>query len=138
MPIQIDTLKLTSLAADGAVYGMVWVHPSSSHAHLLTGIFLSMFVVCGYDLVRRAMRKESQLSWPMVVAGMLLILLATIRFALNAAYVAIGFLQHDTHAQRIAFFHNVKNDIFRARHIVFIIVQLVADLFAVRRRILVV
>ncbi|KAI0738427.1 hypothetical protein C8Q80DRAFT_243316 [Daedaleopsis nitida] len=112
--VPIDTLKLASLAVDGPLYG----------------VFVCMVIVCGYDLLRRAIRKETQLSWPMMLAGGLLIVLATIRFILNAVYVGTAFLDHDTRAARQAYFHNVKNDIFRTRHVIFVLVQFVGDSFA--------
>lgn len=90
-----------------------------------------MFVVCGYDLVRRAHRKEARLCWPMVLAGGLLILLATIRYALNAIYVAVAFLDHDTPLSRQDYFHDVTNRMFQARHAIFVVVQLVLDSFVV-------
>lgn len=92
-----------------------------------------MFTVCGYDLYRRAARKETRISWPMAVTGISLILLATARFILNITYVFLAFIHHGDHrAERIAFFHDLTQPVFIARHCVFLVVQLVGDSFVVR------
>ena len=91
-----------------------------------------MVVVCGYDLYRRARRGETRLSWPMVATGTSLILLATVRFILNAAYIFLAFIRHDTRAERIAFFRDLHQPIFIARHVIFLMVQFIGDSFVVR------
>ncbi|KAI0738430.1 hypothetical protein C8Q80DRAFT_243485 [Daedaleopsis nitida] len=117
MPMLVDTAELVGLAVEGPLYG----------------IFLCMFTVCGYDLVRRASRGETRLRWPMAITGVSLIVLATIRFALNVTFVVSGFLHHNTREERLAYFRDVTHPIFVARHVVFITVQPVGDSFVIYR-----
>ncbi|KAH9940727.1 uncharacterized protein BXZ73DRAFT_98556 [Epithele typhae] len=117
MPMLVDTAELTGLAVEGPLYG----------------VFLCMFVVCGHDLYRRAARRETRLSWPMVTTGLSLILLATARFVLNVAYVFLAFIHQETRPDRIAFIRDLTQPIFLARHWIFLVVQLIGDSFVIYR-----
>ncbi|KAI0794279.1 hypothetical protein C8Q74DRAFT_567182 [Fomes fomentarius] len=113
MPILIDSAELAGLAIEGPLYG----------------IFLSLFFICGYDLLRRRATNETQISWPMVVAGVLLILLATARFAVDVTYIFIAFIHNDPRSARLAFLQDVTPHIFTAKHALFITSLFIGDLF---------
>ncbi|KAH9945032.1 uncharacterized protein BXZ73DRAFT_96020 [Epithele typhae] len=109
MPLLIDSAELAGLAAEG--------------------VFVCLFCVCGYDLVRRRARYKSQLSWPMVVAGVLLIVLATARFAVDTANVFVAFIHHDPRPARLGYLEDVTAPLFRTKHTILIAVLLVGDSF---------
>lgn len=90
-----------------------------------------MFCVCGYDLVQRRTRFKSQLSWPMVLAGVLLIVLAFARFSVDTANVFVAFIQHDTRAARIGYLQDVTQPLFTTKHSLLVAVLLVGDSFVV-------
>ncbi|KAI0675870.1 hypothetical protein C8Q78DRAFT_354923 [Trametes maxima] len=113
MPMLIDTAELAGLAAEGALYG----------------VFVCLFCVCGYDLVQRRIRLKSQLSWPMALAGILLILLATARFVVDCTNIFVAFILHDTRATRLAYLLDVKAPLFTTKHSIFISTLLVGDSF---------
>ncbi|TBU38607.1 hypothetical protein BD309DRAFT_874014 [Dichomitus squalens] len=119
MPMLIDVAELAGLAAEGALYG----------------IFLCLFCVCGYDLVRRRARQESELSWPMVTAGVLLIVLATARFIVDIANVFVAFIRHDPRSARLAYLEDVTQPLFTTKHILFITSLFVGDSFVSGERI---
>ena len=56
------------------------------------GIFICLFSVCRYDLYRRRTTGETHISSPMLVAGVLLITLATARFVVDVTYLFIAFI----------------------------------------------
>lgn len=93
---------------------------------------MCLFAVCGYDLVRRRRRHGSQLSWPMVSAGVLLILLATARFAVDTANVFEAFIKHDPRTARIGYLADVTQPLFTTKHSLLVAVLLVGDSFVVR------
>ncbi|KAI0824924.1 hypothetical protein BC628DRAFT_1321404 [Trametes gibbosa] len=111
--MQIDAAELVGLAVEGAMYGF----------------FLCLFCVCGYDLIRRRARVGSQLSWPMLVAGMLLIVLATARFVVDTTNVFVAFIQHGPRSARIAYLADVTQTLFITRHSLLIAALLVGDSF---------
>ncbi|KAI0675869.1 hypothetical protein C8Q78DRAFT_964526 [Trametes maxima] len=113
MPILIDTAELAGLAAEGALYG----------------VFVCLFFVCGYDLVDRRIRLKSQLSWPMVLAGTLLILLATARFIVDCTNIFVAFIRHDPREARLAYLLDVTEPLFTTKHSIFISTLLVGDSF---------
>ncbi|KAI0765179.1 hypothetical protein C8Q74DRAFT_1204758 [Fomes fomentarius] len=113
MPMLIDTAELAGIAAEGGLYG----------------IFVCLFFVCGYDLIRRRARTGSQLSWPMVVAGVLLIFLATARFSVDTANVFVAFIAHDPRDARLAYLSDVTQRLFITKHSILIAVLLVGDSF---------
>ncbi|KAI0628050.1 hypothetical protein C8Q77DRAFT_1068729 [Trametes polyzona] len=113
MPLLIDTAELAGLAAEGVLYG----------------IFLCLFCISGYGLVERRKRLNTQLSWPMVVAGILLILLATIRFVVDCANIFVGFIRHDPREARLAYFEDVTQPLFATKHTTFITTLLIGDSF---------
>ncbi|KAM5541845.1 hypothetical protein V8D89_004574 [Ganoderma adspersum] len=113
MPMIIDVAELAGLAAEGALYG----------------VFVCLFAVCGYDLVRRRKRHGSQLSWPMVSAGVLLIVLATARFAVDTANVFEAFIKHDPRAARVGYLADVTQPLFTTKHSLLVAVLLVGDSF---------
>ncbi|KAG7089810.1 hypothetical protein E1B28_011459 [Marasmius oreades] len=113
MPMLIDTAELSGLAAEGALYG----------------IFLSLFTVCTRDLWRRRRRRKTTLSWPMVVAGFLLILLATARFIVDCANISVAFIHHDPRSARIAYLQDVTQPLFTAKHMILIVSLLIGDSF---------
>lgn len=95
------------------------------------GVFVCLFFVCGYDLVRRRARTGSQLSWPMVVAAVLLVLLATARFSVDTANVFVAFIAHDPRHARLAYLSDVTQRLFTTKHSILIAVLLVGDSFVV-------
>ncbi|KAG7089803.1 hypothetical protein E1B28_011453 [Marasmius oreades] len=113
MPMLIDTAELSGLAAEGALYG----------------VFLSLFTVCTRDLWLRRRRRKTTLSWPMVVAGFLLILLATARFVVDCAYISVAFIHHDPRSARIAYLQDVTQPLFTAKHMILIVSLLIGDSF---------
>ncbi|KAI1789487.1 hypothetical protein LXA43DRAFT_1154424 [Ganoderma leucocontextum] len=113
MPMLIDVAELAGLAAEGALYG----------------VFVCLFCVCGYDLVRRRKRHGSQLSWPMVLAAVMLILLATARFAVDTANVFAAFIKHDPRTARIGYLADVTQPLFTTKHSILVAVLLVGDSF---------
>ncbi|TBU28256.1 hypothetical protein BD311DRAFT_758701 [Dichomitus squalens] len=113
MPMLIDVAELAGLAAEGTLYG----------------VFVCLFCVCSYDLVRRRARYGSQLSWPMIIAGVLLILLATARFAVDTSNVFVAFIHHDPRSARIAYLADVTQPLFTTKHSILIAVLLVGDSF---------
>ncbi|KAF5372441.1 hypothetical protein D9757_009925 [Collybiopsis confluens] len=113
MPMLIDTAELSGLAAEGALYG----------------IFLCLFFVCTRDLLRRRRRRKSALSWPMILAGILLILLATARFIVDCANVSVAFIHHDPRSARIAYLQDVTQPLFTTKHMILIVSLLIGDSF---------
>ncbi|OSD02601.1 hypothetical protein PYCCODRAFT_1425172 [Trametes coccinea BRFM310] len=111
--MQIDTAELAGLAAEGGLYG----------------VFVCLYFVCGYDLTQRRARFKSQLSWPMVLAGTLLIILATARFAVDTTNVFVAFIHHDPRAARLAYLADVTQPLFTTKHSLLIAVLLVGDSF---------
>ncbi|CDO72818.1 hypothetical protein BN946_scf185002.g3 [Trametes cinnabarina] len=111
--MQIDTAELAGLAAEGGLYG----------------VFVCLFFVCGYDLVRRRARFNSQLSWPMILAAVLLIILATARFAVDTTNVFVAFIHHDPRPARLAYLADVTQPLFITKHSLLIAVLLVGDSF---------
>ena len=97
----------------------------------LTGVFICLFGVCGYDLYRRRGSGETQISWPMLVAGILLIVLATARFVVDVTYLFVAFIHRDTREARLAFLGDVTVELFITKHALFITSLLVGDLFVV-------
>lgn len=98
----------------------------------LLGIFLCLFCVCGYDLVDRRKRLGTQLSWPMVLAGVLLIILAIVRFFVDCSNIFVAFIRHDPREARLAYLEDVTQPLFITRHCIFITALLVGDSFVVR------
>ncbi|KAM5543933.1 hypothetical protein V8D89_002550 [Ganoderma adspersum] len=113
MPMLIDVAELAGLAAEGALYG----------------VFVCLFAVCGYDLVRRRKRHGSQLSLPMISAGVLLIALATARFCVDTANVFEAFIKHDPRLARIGYLEDVTQPLFTTKHSILVAVLLVGDSF---------
>ncbi|KAI0652735.1 hypothetical protein C8Q79DRAFT_118161 [Trametes meyenii] len=113
MAVLIDTAELSGLAIEGVLYG----------------IFVSLFCVCGYDLVSHQAQRRRRLGWPMVTAGVLLILLATARFAVDCAYVSVAFIHRDPRAARLAYLQDVKVPLYTTKHCLFIADLLVGDSF---------
>ncbi|KAI9061592.1 hypothetical protein FKP32DRAFT_1575597 [Trametes sanguinea] len=111
--MQIDTAELAGLAAEGGLYG----------------VFVCLYFVCGYDLTQRRARFKSQLSWPMVLAGTLLIILATARFAVDTTNVFVAFIHHDPRPARLAYLADVTQPLFTTKHSLLIAVLLVGDSF---------
>ncbi len=68
----------------------------------------------------------------MVVAGVLLILLATARFAVDVTYIFIAFIHNDPRSARLAFLQDVTEHIFIVKHALFITSLFIGDLFVVR------
>ncbi|KAL7283022.1 hypothetical protein ACG7TL_002446 [Trametes sanguinea] len=113
MPLLVDTAEMAGLAAEGALYG----------------VFICMFCVCGYDLVMRRRRLRAQLSWPMVLAGLLLFLLATARFIVDCTNIFIAFIHHDARVARLAYLMDVTQPLFITKHCINIITLFVGDSF---------
>ncbi len=139
MPILIDSAELAGLAIEGPLYGtshprlrLLRAHANPALFFLSTGIFLSLFIICAYDLLRRRATNETQISWPMVVAGVSLILLATARFVVDVTYIFIAFIHNDPRTARLAFLQDVTPHIFIAKHALFITSLFIGDLFVVR------
>lgn len=68
----------------------------------------------------------------MIVAGVLLVVLATARFVVDVSYLFIAFIHRDTREARLEFLQDVTADIFITKHAIFITSLLVGDLFVVR------
>ncbi|KAL1950902.1 hypothetical protein VTO73DRAFT_51 [Trametes versicolor] len=113
MTILIDTAELAGLAVEGVLYG----------------IFLCLFCVCGYDLANRRGQFRRRLSWPMAAAGVLLILFATARFAVDCANIFTAFIRHDPRTARLGYLQDVKEPLFTTKHCLFIADLLVGDSF---------
>ncbi|KAI0673994.1 hypothetical protein C8Q78DRAFT_1068177 [Trametes maxima] len=113
MTVLIDTAELAGLAVEGALYG----------------IFVSLFCTCGYDLVNHQAQRRRRLGWPMVTAGVLLILLATARFAVDCSYITVAFIHRDPRAARLAYLQDVKVPLYTTKHCLFIADLLVGDSF---------
>ncbi|OJT09794.1 hypothetical protein TRAPUB_13753 [Trametes pubescens] len=111
--LQIDTAELAGLAAEGVLFG----------------IFICLFCVCGYDLVDRRKRLNTQLSWPMVLAGVLLIILAIVRFFVDCSNIFVAFIRHDPREARLAYLEDVTQPLFITKHCIFITALLVGDSF---------
>ena len=71
-------------------------------------------------------------SWPMVVAGVLLIVLATARFVVDVAYIFVTCINDNPRSGRLVFLQQVTYGLFIAKHALFIISLLIGDLFLVR------
>ena len=93
---------------------------------------MCLFVVCGYDLVRRRKRHGAQLNLPMISAGALLILLATARFCVDTANVFEAFIKNDPRIARIGYLEDVTQPLFTTKHSILVAVLLVGDSFVVR------
>ena len=142
MPMLIDVAELAGLAAEGALYGTpppriafklhAYTYLSLPLLFLLRpGVFVCLFAVCGYDLVRRRKRHGAQLNLPMVSAGVLLILLATARFCVDTANVFEAFIRHDPRIARIGYLEDVTQPLFTTKHSILVAVLLVGDSFVV-------
>ena len=68
----------------------------------------------------------------MVSAGVLLILLATARFAVDTANVFEAFIKHDPRTARIGYLADVTQPLFTTKHSLLVAVLLVGDSFVVR------
>ncbi|KAH9849001.1 hypothetical protein C2E23DRAFT_684261, partial [Lenzites betulinus] len=111
--MQIDTAELAGLAVEGGLYG----------------VFVCLFGVCGYDLMQRRARVGTQLSWPMVLASVLLIIIATVRFVVDTANIFVAFIRHDPRSLRIAYLTDVTQPLFTTRHSLLIVALLIGDSF---------
>lgn len=137
MTILIDTAELAGLAVEGVLYGTPAPYLLSHHTLTQTvydpGIFLCLFCVCGYDLANRRGQFRRRLSWPMAAAGVLLILFATARFAVDCANIFTAFIRHDPRTARLGYLQDVKEPLFTTKHCLFIADLLVGDSFVVRQ-----
>ncbi|VDB85121.1 unnamed protein product [Peniophora sp. CBMAI 1063] len=113
MPMLIDVAELSGLAVEGALYG----------------VFLCLFLVCAFDLLKRRARGKATLNWPVAVAGVLLIVLATARFSVDTANVFVAFISHDPREARIAYLADPTQPLFTTKHSILICVLLVGDSF---------
>ena len=82
--------------------------------------------------MRRRKRHGSQLNLPMMSAGVLLIVLATARFAVDTATVFEAFIKHDPRTARIGYLADVTQPLFTTKHSILVAVLLVGDSFVVR------
>ncbi len=69
----------------------------------------------------------------MVLAGVMLILLATARFAVDTANGFEAFIKHDPRTARIGYLADVTQPLFTTKHSLLVAVLLVGDSFVVRR-----
>ncbi|KAH9851891.1 hypothetical protein C2E23DRAFT_886105 [Lenzites betulinus] len=113
MSLLIDTAELAGLAAEGVLYGA----------------FLCLFFVCGYDLVDRRKRLNAPLNFPMVLAAVLLITLATARFIVDCTNIFVAFIHHDPREARLAYLQDVTQPLFTTKHCIYITTLLVGDSF---------
>ena len=95
------------------------------------GVFLCLFCVCGYDLARRRARQGSQLNWPMVTTGVMLIVLATARFVVDTANIFVAFIRHDPRSARLEYLQDVTQPLFTTKHLLFITSLFIGDSFVV-------
>ena len=63
----------------------------------------------------------------MAAAGVMLILLATARFAVDCANIFDAFISHDPRSARLAYLQDVKQPLFTTKHSIFIADLLVGD-----------
>lgn len=98
----------------------------------IAGVFLCLFLVCAFDLLKRRARGKATLNWPVCVAGILLIVLATARFSVDTANVFVAFIKHDPREARIAYLADPTQPLFTTKHSILICVLLVGDSFVVR------
>ena len=68
----------------------------------------------------------------MVIAGVLLVLLATARFGVDTTNVFVAFIRHGPREERIAYLDDVREPLFQTKHTLLILVLLVGDSFVVR------
>ena len=69
----------------------------------------------------------------MISAGVMLILLATARFAVDTANVFEAFIKHDPRTARVGYLADVTQPLFTTKHSILVAVLLVGDSFVVRR-----
>ena len=69
----------------------------------------------------------------MIVTGVSLIVLATIRFTLDVTYIFVAFIKHDPREARLAFLEDVLVVLFIAKHSTLLTALLIGDCFMVRQ-----
>ncbi|KAI0634699.1 hypothetical protein C8Q77DRAFT_1216780 [Trametes polyzona] len=111
--MQVDTAELAGLAAEGVLYG----------------ILVCMSCVRGHDLLERRARFAAQVNWQMVLAGVLLIVLATARFAVDTANIFAAFIHHDPRGARISYLDDVTQPLFASQYSLLIAILLVGNSF---------
>ena len=136
MPMLIDVAELAGLALEGALYGALTSEEAGLSRNCaltcrLAGVFLCLFLVCAFDLLKRRARGKATLNWPVSVAGILLIVLATARFSVDTANVFVAFISHDPREARIAYLADPTQPLFTTKHSILICVLLVGDSFVV-------
>lgn len=67
----------------------------------------------------------------MAAAGVMLIVLATARFAVDCANIFDAFIRRDPRSARLAYLQDVKEPLFTTKHSLFIADLLVGDSFVV-------
>ncbi|KAF8074149.1 hypothetical protein FPV67DRAFT_1409600 [Lyophyllum atratum] len=117
MPMVIDTAELAGLVIEGCLYG----------------IFATLIVVAAYGFVRTGGKSGTMgltsNTWPMALAGGLLVVLCTTRLAIDTANVFVAFIRHPTRATRIAYLTDVRQPLFTTKHSLLVGVLFVGDSF---------
>ena len=155
MPMLIDVAQLAGIVIEGPLYGtpttsssvellphlmslLYWAlsHNATTYVTLsshcrCSGVFFCLFLTSGYDLYNRRRRGDTELNWPMIITGVSLILLATIRFTLDVTYIFVAFIKHEPREARLAFLENVHVELFIAKHSTLLTALLIGDLFMV-------
>ena len=67
----------------------------------------------------------------MIFTGAALVILATIRFSFDVAYIFVAFIGRDSRGARIAFFNDVHVHLFIAKHSTLLTALVIGDCFMV-------
>lgn len=68
----------------------------------------------------------------MVLAGVLLIILAIVRFFVDCSNIFVAFIRHDPREARLAYLEDVTQPLFITKHCIFITALFIGDSFVVR------
>jgi hypothetical protein len=95
------------------------------------GFFVALFMSTMYILVGRRRKSGSNTNWPMIVAAVTMMMLATAQLAVDIWNIFQAFM-YTTRPERLLFLVNVTHPIFAAKHALYFTQMLVGDMILVR------
>jgi len=112
--MKIDVAELAGVSAEGPLFG----------------IFLVLDFAAIYILTQR--RRHSSINLPMLAASVIMLLLATTQFVVDVANIFMGFIPL-ARTGRLAFFADLTQPIFAAKHAIYFTMMLVGDSIVIYR-----
>jgi hypothetical protein len=101
-----------------------------TNAWSLLGFFVALFMSTMYILIGRRRKSTNHTNWPMIVAAVTMMLLATAQLAVDISNIFQAFM-YRSRLERLLFLMNVTNPIFAAKHAVYFTQMLVGDVILV-------